>query len=119
MYRVYINDKDEAEWYLQKWQKKCELYDMIRVLTKKITIFDWINVEKIDIYDIQKEKFSEYNEEVYVSKNYEFNEEVIKQEKTWKKTENRLRSLQQRLLMLSENHRNQNHQHSYITLDKH
>ena len=52
MCRVYINNKDEAEWYLQKQQKKHELYDIIRVFTKKITILDWTDVKKIDTHDI-------------------------------------------------------------------
>ena len=79
MCRVYMNDKDEAEWYSQKQQKRCELYNMIEVFMKRIAIFDQIDVEKVNTHGIQKEDFSEYNEEVYVFKNYKFNEEIIEQ----------------------------------------
>ena len=54
---------------------------MTKVLTKRIAILDQINIEEIDIHDIQKEDFSEYNEEIYVSENYEFNKEIIEQKK--------------------------------------
>ena len=40
MCRVYMNDKNKVRWYSQKWQKKCELYDMIRVLTKEVATLD-------------------------------------------------------------------------------
>ena len=46
---------------------------------KEIAILNWINVEEVDMYDTQKEDFSEYNEEIYISEDYEFNED-------WKKT---------------------------------
>ena len=82
MCKVYINNKDEAEWYSQKQQKKHELYDMTEVFTKKIAILNWINIEKVDTHDIQKENFPEYNKEVYVSEN---NKEIIEQKEIWKK----------------------------------
>ena len=78
MCRVYISDKDEAEWYSQKWQKKHRLYNITKVFMKKIVTFNWIDVEKINIHSTQKENFPEYNEEVYVFKN---DEEIIEQEK--------------------------------------
>ena len=81
MCRVYISDKDEAEWYLQKQQKKCELYDITEVFMKEIATFNWINIEKIDTHSTQKEEFSEYNKKVYVFKNYKFNKEIIRQKK--------------------------------------
>ena len=49
---------------------------MTKVLTKEVVILDQINIEEIDIHDIQKENFSEYNEEIYIFKN---NEEIIEQ----------------------------------------
>ena len=47
------------------------MYDTIKVFTKEIVTFNQINVEEIDIHDAQKENFPEYNEEVYMFKNYE------------------------------------------------
>ena len=82
MCRVYINNKDEAEWYSQKQQKKHRLYDTIRVFTKEIVILDQIDIEEVNTHGIQKENFPEYNKEVYVFKN---NEEDIKQDEAWKK----------------------------------
>ena len=52
MCKVYMSDKDKVEWYSQKQQKKCELYDMTEVFMKEIATLDWINVEEIDIYGI-------------------------------------------------------------------
>ena len=46
---------------------------MTEVFTKEITILDQINVEEINTHDVQKENFSEYNEEVYIFKDYKFN----------------------------------------------
>ena len=79
MCKIYMSNKDKAEWYSQRWQKKCRSYNTIRVFTKEITILDWINVEEIEMYGIQKENFPEYNEEIYISEDYKFNED-------WKKT---------------------------------
>ena len=95
MCRVYINNKDEIEWYLQKQQKKYELYDMIEVFTKKIATLNQINIEKIDIHNTQKEDFSEYNEEVYVFKN---NEEVIEQKKAWKETVKQIKIITKKVI---------------------
>ena len=50
---------------------------MTEVFTKEITILDQINVEEVNTHNIQKENFSEYNEEVYISKDYEFNKALI------------------------------------------
>ena len=47
---------------------------MIEVFTKEITTLDWIDIEEIDTHNTQKENFPEYNKEVYVSEDYEFNE---------------------------------------------
>ena len=52
MCRVYISNKNEAEWYSQKWQKKCEMYNMTEVSTKEIIILDWINVKEVNIHSI-------------------------------------------------------------------
>ena len=71
---MYISDKNKTEWYSQKWQKRYELYNMTEVFTKEIAIFNWINVEEIDTCGTQKENFPEYNKEIYIFKNYEFNE---------------------------------------------
>ena len=81
MCRIHISNKDKAKWYSQKWQKRHRLYNMIRVLMKKIAIFNWINIEKIDTHGTQKENFPEYNKEIYVFKN---DKETIKQKKIWK-----------------------------------
>ena len=83
MCKVYMNDKDKVRWYSQKWQKKCELYNTIRILMKEIETFNWINIEEINTHSIQEENFPEYNKEVYVFKNYKFSE-IIEQKKTWR-----------------------------------
>ena len=79
MCRVYISDKDEVRWYSQKQQKKCELYDTTEVSMKRIATLDQINIKEVDIHDIQKEDFSKYNEEVYISEDYKFNKANIRQ----------------------------------------
>ena len=77
MCKVYINNKNKAEWYSQRWQRECELYNITEISTKEIVILDQIKIEETDIYDIQKEDFPEYNEEAYVSKN----DNIIEQKK--------------------------------------
>ena len=47
---------------------------MIKIFTKEIATLNQINVEEVDTYGIQKENFSEYNKEVYISEDYKFNE---------------------------------------------
>ena len=41
---------------------------------KEITTFNQIDVEEIDTHSIQKKSFPEYNEEIYIFKDYKFNE---------------------------------------------
>ena len=71
---------------------------MIEVFTKEIVILNQINVEKINTHDIQKEDFSEYNEEVYIFKNYEFNEEIIRQKKAWKKAVKQIKIIAKKVI---------------------
>ena len=84
MCKIYMNNKDEVRWYSQKWQKRHELYNTIKMPTKEIATLDWIDVEEINTHDIQEENFPEYNKKVYIFKNYEFNKEIIRQKKVWK-----------------------------------